>query len=266
MFTQVMQNPRFMALLQPPPPSQSIGTKKEKSEPVKALAQGSDLQAMQQVFPAPSVHPGYFGGGSVFQSMAGHAPGNQFYTPGIVFGGAQTMMPNPMYGGIGMLPRVRVIWDEANLEYLDANKSPKQKITEPKTPYHVPAQEDGSISPIAGEGRKFLDQAAQAEQIQHALMEVASTSNSQRRVKGGWTSSEDEADDMDQETEDVEMSNRDKSFQEQRKAHYDEYRKLKALRQSKSQQAEEEESQPMEKEEAAFQRDGLGIKNSKGLS
>ncbi|MCO5578331.1 hypothetical protein L7F22_032172 [Adiantum nelumboides] len=30
MFTQVMQNPRFMALLQPPPPSQSIGNKKQK--------------------------------------------------------------------------------------------------------------------------------------------------------------------------------------------------------------------------------------------
>ncbi|MCO5573400.1 hypothetical protein L7F22_027171 [Adiantum nelumboides] len=36
MFTQVMQNPRFMALLQPPPASQSIGTKKQKSEPAKA--------------------------------------------------------------------------------------------------------------------------------------------------------------------------------------------------------------------------------------
>ncbi|MCO5608356.1 hypothetical protein L7F22_062565 [Adiantum nelumboides] len=33
--------------------------------------EGSDLQAMQQVFPPPSLHPGYFGGGSVFQSMAG---------------------------------------------------------------------------------------------------------------------------------------------------------------------------------------------------
>ena len=84
-----------------------------------------DFQAVQQVFPPPSVHPGYFGGGSVFQSMAGHTPGNQFYTPGTVFGGAQTllaghtprnqfytpgavfggaqvMMPNPMYGSIGM--------------------------------------------------------------------------------------------------------------------------------------------------------------------
>ncbi|MCO5554050.1 hypothetical protein L7F22_007576 [Adiantum nelumboides] len=114
MFTQVMQNPRFMALLQPPPPSQSIGNKKQKSEPAKTQpqvihtaesietpihlpetmqspnpvhnaqeqvaetpvlqavpvqpatfqqpilgsnGQGSDLQAMQQVFPPPSVHP-----------------------------------------------------------------------------------------------------------------------------------------------------------------------------------------------------------------
>ncbi|MCO5614337.1 hypothetical protein L7F22_068615 [Adiantum nelumboides] len=36
MFIQVMQNPRFMAFLQPPPPSKSIGTKKQKSEPAKA--------------------------------------------------------------------------------------------------------------------------------------------------------------------------------------------------------------------------------------
>ncbi|MCO5586224.1 hypothetical protein L7F22_040163 [Adiantum nelumboides] len=39
MFTQVMQNPRFMAFLQPLPPSQSIGNKKQKSEPAKAQPQ-----------------------------------------------------------------------------------------------------------------------------------------------------------------------------------------------------------------------------------
>ncbi|MCO5562887.1 hypothetical protein L7F22_016523 [Adiantum nelumboides] len=39
MFTQVMQNPRFMALLQTPRPSQSIGNKKQKSEPAKAQKQ-----------------------------------------------------------------------------------------------------------------------------------------------------------------------------------------------------------------------------------
>ncbi|MCO5552711.1 hypothetical protein L7F22_006228 [Adiantum nelumboides] len=113
MFTQVMQNPRFMALLHPPFPSQPVGTRKQRPEPIKAQAQvihtvesmetpvylsetmqspkpmpnvqeqvaetpvfqvvpvqsatfkqpivgsngqGSNLQAMQQVFPPPSVH------------------------------------------------------------------------------------------------------------------------------------------------------------------------------------------------------------------
>ncbi|MCO5583795.1 hypothetical protein L7F22_037709 [Adiantum nelumboides] len=44
---------------------------------VGSNGQGSDLQAMQQVFPPPSIHPGYFGGGSVFQSMAGDELLNQ---------------------------------------------------------------------------------------------------------------------------------------------------------------------------------------------
>lgn len=136
---------------------------------------------------------------------------------------------------------VGVVWDEANLNYLEANKSPKQKITEPKTPYHAPAHEDGSISPIAGEDRTFLDQATQAEEICHALMEAASTSSSQRRSRGGWTSSEDEADEMDQDSEGVGPNSHGLSFQEHRKAHYDEYRKLKALRRTVAQPEEEEE-------------------------
>ncbi|MCO5562380.1 hypothetical protein L7F22_016007 [Adiantum nelumboides] len=132
MFTQVMQNPRFMALLQLPPPSQSIGTKKQKSEPAKAQPQVIHtaesmetpvhlLETMQSpnpvhnaqeqvaetpVFQAVPVQPATFqqpivgsnGQGSDLQAM------QQFYTPGTVFGGAQTMMPNPMYGGIGLQP------------------------------------------------------------------------------------------------------------------------------------------------------------------
>ncbi|MCO5606905.1 hypothetical protein L7F22_061096 [Adiantum nelumboides] len=39
MFTQVMQNPKFMAFLQTPPQSQPIGTQKQKTEPVKAQTQ-----------------------------------------------------------------------------------------------------------------------------------------------------------------------------------------------------------------------------------
>lgn len=37
------------------------------------------------------------------------------------------------------------MWDEENLDFLEANKTPKQKINEPKTPYHAPEAEDGKI-------------------------------------------------------------------------------------------------------------------------
>ncbi|MCO5588624.1 hypothetical protein L7F22_042581 [Adiantum nelumboides] len=57
MFTQVMQNPRFMALLQPPPPSQPVGTQKQKSEPFKAQPQeeGSLIQIAGQLEEANSI-------------------------------------------------------------------------------------------------------------------------------------------------------------------------------------------------------------------
>ncbi|MCO5593463.1 hypothetical protein L7F22_047477 [Adiantum nelumboides] len=93
---QVAETPIFQAVpVQPATLKQPIAG---------SNGQERNLQAMQQVFPPPSVHPGYFGGGSIFQSTAGHAPGNQFYAPGTVFGAAQTMMPNPMYGSTGMQP------------------------------------------------------------------------------------------------------------------------------------------------------------------
>ncbi|MCO5577777.1 hypothetical protein L7F22_031611 [Adiantum nelumboides] len=128
---QVAETPVFQAVpVQPATCQQPI---------VGSNGQGSNLQAMQQVLPPPSVHLGYFGGGSMFQSMAGHTLGNHYFLLDgvlprhmimqvavfqrilqqrksykqvcgghqflIVLGGAQTMMPNPMYGGIGMQPR-----------------------------------------------------------------------------------------------------------------------------------------------------------------
>lgn len=111
-----------------------------------------------------------------------------------------------------------VQWDESNLEFLEQTRTPKQKINEPKTPFHqlsLDPEEAGALSPAylpseddaepaaAGGGGP---QANQAAALSAALREVASSSGSRRALGGGrqpsssllrtgstgWTSSEGE--------------------------------------------------------------------------
>ncbi|XP_024970843.1 protein phosphatase inhibitor 2-like [Cynara cardunculus var. scolymus] len=114
-----------------------------------------------------------------------------------------------------------VRWDEEKLSEIEANKPVRQKITEPKTPYHHMADVDGSLSPVRNPCFSERDD----DTVPSAFNDIISSNSNHNSHPSGWTSSEEEADVMDEDDE-----GRSSSFKEQRRAHYDEFHKVRELR------------------------------------
>ncbi|KAK1409151.1 hypothetical protein QVD17_35676 [Tagetes erecta] len=119
--------------------------------------------------------------------------------------------------------RRSVKWDEAKLSEIEANKPVRQKITEPKTPYHHMTDVDGSLSPVRSPCSSERDN----DTGRSVFNDMVSSNN--LKQPSGWTSSEDEPDAMDEDSE-----GRSSSFKEQRRAHYDEFHKIRELRRKAS--------------------------------
>uniref|UniRef100_A0A803PQK4 RNase H type-1 domain-containing protein n=1 Tax=Cannabis sativa TaxID=3483 RepID=A0A803PQK4_CANSA len=104
------------------------------------------------------------------------------------------------------------------------------------------------LAVIETDSRFLVDKVCGHKRDLSALFDVVddirtSSSRETTQRSSGWTSSDDEADAMEQDDEDPETDKNGRSFREHRRAHYDEFWKVKELRRKGSFLEDEEEDE-----------------------
>ncbi|XP_047968432.1 protein phosphatase inhibitor 2-like isoform X5 [Salvia hispanica] len=99
------------------------------------------------------------------------------------------------------MSRSRVKWNEDNIAEIEANKPVRQKITEPKTPYHPMIDDEECVDPSSpsrsGGFGDYFEDALNILATSSSLNDVGSSSKSGSHLSD-WTSSDDDTEAMDQ--------------------------------------------------------------------
>mmetsp|Transcript_28433 Transcript_28433/g.47742 ORF Transcript_28433/g.47742 Transcript_28433/m.47742 type:complete len:159 (+) Transcript_28433:113-589(+) len=135
--------------------------------------------------------------------------------------------------------RRSIVWNEANLEYNEANKSSTMKIDEPKTPWASPTASELDETEYGEDSMesRMLDEDAIEEKLHADRREVAE-SLSPAVADGGCLSSPihhhsaegvDPAGDEDEDDDDAGVK-RKGNFKQQRTSHYNEFAMIQRAR------------------------------------
>eukprot|EP00871_Galdieria_phlegrea_P001208 jgi/Galph1/2088/GphlegSOOS_G749.1 len=151
--------------------------------------------------------------------------------------------------------RVRLQWDEDNLQKNEVEREPRCSISEPKTPYHSAYRSDSDSE--ASIDRRSVDE---GQEIQQFRIETAISSLNYSQEESEYSSN------SSQSTPRSSASREE--FEKKRKSHYDEYKVAKYFRQrvgdifnEEPQQVEEEtvatsiESEPVSPEKSETSQD-----------
>jgi len=145
--------------------------------------------------------------------------------------------------------RSRLVWDEANLIYNDANKSATMKIDEPKTPFHREYSSDfdegieGTTPPGGSLNWGELESAmSKAAQQRSDSFSSSSDRDSASEKDDGFSSG------SEGHSEGGEGEHRSRVFESKRKFHYDEYQSLMQWRQRQKGEESDDDEEKEEKE------------------